>query len=88
MLTPRFARLFVEEMQRMGKQFTQSERLQVFLKTDEEEDPAQLLSDVEPLFDAYLEERMIEALGPESRWLPPRLSITKKLLSPVLFLWR
>ena len=88
MLTPRFARLFVEEMQRMGKQFTQSERLQVFLKTDEEEDPAQLLSDVEPLFDAYLEERMIEALGPESRWRPPRLSITKKLLSPVLFLWR
>lgn len=41
-------------------------RLQVFLKTDEEEDPAQLLSDVEPLFDAYLED-----LNSSSRDLEP-----------------
>ena len=61
--------MFVEEMQRIGEALhpiKPGERLQVFLETDEEEDPAQLLS----LFDAYLEERMIEA--PRSRWLSPK----------------
>ena len=47
-------------------------RLEVFLETDEEEDPAHLLSVLRPLFDTYLEERIIEALGPGSRWLSPK----------------